>query len=123
MSRADVQLRLTGVGRDVRLPDGELLPILADVDLTVGAGEHVAVVGRSGSGKSTLLNVLGLLDSPTAGEYLLDGQDTRRLRVGGGPGCGGSASASSSSSSTCCRAAPRPRTSPRRCSTRGAVSS
>jgi putative ABC transport system ATP-binding protein len=80
MSGADVQLRLTGVGRDVRLPDGELLPILADVDLTVAAGEHVAIVGRSGSGKSTLLNVLGLLDSPTAGEYLLDGQDTRRLR-------------------------------------------
>ena len=80
MSAADVQLRLTGVGRDVRLPGGDLLPVLADVDLTVTAGEHVAIVGRSGSGKSTLLNVLGLLDSPTAGEYLLDGQDTRRLR-------------------------------------------
>lgn len=77
---SDVQLRLTGVGREVRLPDGGLLPILTDVDLTVAAGEHVSIVGRSGSGKSTLLNVLGLLDSPTSGEYLLDGQDTGRLR-------------------------------------------
>ncbi|KQS56824.1 ABC transporter ATP-binding protein [Geodermatophilus sp. Leaf369] len=74
------QLQLTGVGRDVRLPDGGVLPILTGVDLTVAAGEHVSIVGRSGSGKSTLLNVLGLLDSPTAGEYLLDGQDTARLR-------------------------------------------
>ncbi|GHE07953.1 ABC transporter ATP-binding protein [Klenkia taihuensis] len=74
------QLELTGVGREVRLPDGGVLPILTGVDLAVDAGEHVAVVGRSGSGKSTLLNVLGLLDSPTSGAYLLDGQDTARLR-------------------------------------------
>ncbi len=74
------QLELVGVGREVRLPDGGVLPILTGVDLAVDAGEHVAVVGRSGSGKSTLLNVLGLLDSPTSGRYLLDGQDTARLR-------------------------------------------
>ena len=74
------QLQLTGVGRDVRLPDGGLLSILTGIDLTVGAGEHVSIVGRSGSGKSTLLNVLGLLDSPTSGEYLLDGEPTDRLR-------------------------------------------
>ena len=74
------QLQLTGVGREVRLPDGGLLPILAEVDLAVEAGEHVSIVGRSGSGKSTLLNVLGLLDTPTSGEYLLDGVDTARLR-------------------------------------------
>lgn len=50
--------------------------VLRDVDLTVGRGEFVAVVGPSGSGKSTLLNVLGLLDSPSAGRYVLDGIDT-----------------------------------------------
>ena len=74
------QLQLTGVGRDVRLPGGDLLSILSGIDLTVDAGEHVSIVGRSGSGKSTLLNVLGLLDSPTSGEYLLDGRPTDRLR-------------------------------------------
>jgi putative ABC transport system ATP-binding protein len=80
MSRHGGQLQLTGVGREVRLPDGSLLPILTDIDLTVGTGEHVSIVGRSGSGKSTLLNVLGLLDDPTSGEYLLDGEPTDRLR-------------------------------------------
>jgi putative ABC transport system ATP-binding protein len=72
-------LELSGIGRDVRLPDGSLLPVLGGVDLDVEAGEHVSIVGRSGSGKSTLLNVLGLLDSPTAGSYLLDGEPTDSL--------------------------------------------
>jgi putative ABC transport system ATP-binding protein len=48
---------------------------LRPCDLTVAAGEHLAVVGPSGSGKSTILNVLGLLDRPTEGRYLLDGTD------------------------------------------------
>jgi putative ABC transport system ATP-binding protein len=52
---------------------------LRPCDLTVAAGDHVAVTGPSGSGKSTLLNVLGLLDRPTAGRYLLDGRDTGSL--------------------------------------------
>jgi putative ABC transport system ATP-binding protein len=74
-------LHLRGVSREVRLPDGSLLHILTGVDLDVDVGEHVSIVGRSGSGKSTLLNLLGLLDSPTAGEYLLDGEPTDRLRA------------------------------------------
>jgi putative ABC transport system ATP-binding protein len=74
-------LALHGISREVALPDGSLLPILTGVDLDVAPGEHVAVVGRSGSGKSTLLNILGLLDSPTGGEYLLDGEPTDRLRA------------------------------------------
>ncbi|GAB3467208.1 ABC transporter ATP-binding protein [Kineococcus endophyticus] len=64
---------LTDVSRSVRLPDGSDLHILTGVDLHVARGEHVAVVGRSGSGKSTLLNIIGLLDAPTSGRYLLDG--------------------------------------------------
>jgi putative ABC transport system ATP-binding protein len=48
---------------------------LRDVSLTIGHGDLVAIVGPSGSGKSTLLNLLGLLDRPTAGHYLLDGRD------------------------------------------------
>src|SRR5687768_10439185 len=48
---------------------------LQDVSLTIRPGEFLAVMGPSGCGKSTLLNVLGLLDTPTGGSYLLDGAD------------------------------------------------
>src|ERR1700693_4046475 len=56
-------------------------PVLAlrPADLVIEAGDYVAVTGASGSGKSTLLHLLGLLDSPTAGSYLLDGVDTSEL--------------------------------------------
>ncbi|WP_407341515.1 ABC transporter ATP-binding protein [Pengzhenrongella phosphoraccumulans] len=72
-------LELTDVTRSVRLPDDRILSILKGVTLSVDAGEHVAVIGRSGTGKSTLLNILGLLDSPTSGEYVLDGTPIGRL--------------------------------------------
>jgi putative ABC transport system ATP-binding protein len=52
---------------------------LRDVDLTVRRGEYVAVIGQSGSGKSTLLNMLGCLDAPTSGRYLLEGLDVAHL--------------------------------------------
>ena len=72
-------LSLAGISREVLLPDESVLPILTGVDLEVAPGEHLSVVGRSGSGKSTLLNLLGLLDTPTSGTYLLDGEPTDHL--------------------------------------------
>jgi putative ABC transport system ATP-binding protein len=52
---------------------------LRGVDLTIVAGEYVSLMGPSGSGKSTLLNIIGLLDRPSAGRYLLDGTEVTRL--------------------------------------------
>ena len=75
-------LELRDVTRSIRLPDDRMLHILQGVTIAVDAGEHVAVVGRSGTGKSTLLNILGLLDSPTTGEYLLEGVPIGRLSNG-----------------------------------------
>jgi putative ABC transport system ATP-binding protein len=52
---------------------------LAGVTETISTGDHVAIMGPSGSGKSTLLHILGCLDRPTSGEYLLDGQSVEQL--------------------------------------------
>jgi len=71
-------ITLEGVGRTYVV--GEVpVTALADVNLSVGPGEYVSIMGPSGSGKSTLLNVLGLLDRPSAGRYLLDGKDVTAL--------------------------------------------
>jgi putative ABC transport system ATP-binding protein len=55
---------------------------LREVDLAISSGEYVSVLGPSGSGKSTLLNLLGCLDRPTAGSYVLDGLEVARLDEG-----------------------------------------
>lgn len=52
---------------------------ISDVSLRVGEGEYLAIMGPSGSGKSTLMNLLGCLDTPTEGTYVLDGEDVSRL--------------------------------------------
>ncbi len=59
--------------------DEAALFALAEVDLKVKRGEFVAIMGHSGSGKSTLLNILGCLDRPTSGSYMLEGRDISRL--------------------------------------------
>jgi putative ABC transport system ATP-binding protein len=58
---------------------GETVHALDHVDLDVERGEYVSIMGPSGSGKSTLLNVLGLLDRPSSGTYMLEGEDVSTL--------------------------------------------
>ena len=61
-------------------PDGTpLVKALRQVDLRIETGQYIAIMGASGSGKSTLMNMLGCLDQPTTGSYLLDGRDVSSM--------------------------------------------
>ena len=67
-----------GVSKSYRLPRGSIR-VLDDLELEIGAGEHIALLGRSGSGKSTLLNLLGGIDRPDAGDITVGGAVISRL--------------------------------------------
>lgn len=73
MSNSAPLLEARNLSKSFRDGDGAVLPILTDINLTVQAGEFVAIVGASGAGKSTLLHLLGALDTPTGGEVVLNG--------------------------------------------------
>lgn len=71
---SDTVIRVENLDKSYRTTAG-LFPALKKVTLSIKAGEFVAIMGASGSGKSTFMNILGCLDKPSAGRYLLDGRD------------------------------------------------
>ena len=71
-------ISLKNICRSYRNGEQEL-QVLKNINLEIGEGEFVAIVGPSGSGKSTLMNTIGMLDTPTSGEYYLEGQEVARL--------------------------------------------
>ncbi|OIO74086.1 MAG: macrolide ABC transporter ATP-binding protein [Zetaproteobacteria bacterium CG1_02_53_45] len=71
-------LSLLDLGKDYDTDAGPV-PVLRELSLSINEGEFVAIMGPSGSGKSTLMNILGCLDVPSAGRYLLDGRDVGGL--------------------------------------------
>ena len=78
MSNAEPVLELRAIEKIYGLGDASLR-VLKGIDLSIVEGEYVAIIGPSGSGKSTLLNLLGCLDRPTSGAYLLSGEDVAKF--------------------------------------------
>ncbi|MBF0777362.1 ABC transporter ATP-binding protein [Streptococcus cuniculi] len=71
-------IKLTNINKSYKNGDQELR-VLKDIDLEVAEGEFLAIMGPSGSGKSTLMNIIGLLDRPTAGEYVLEDTEVSQI--------------------------------------------
>lgn len=71
-------IEIKGITRDFPL-GSEIVKVLKGVNLHINKGEYVALMGPSGSGKSTLMNILGCLDTPTGGSYILNGKDVSRM--------------------------------------------
>lgn len=71
-------IKIRGIIRDFKLGQ-ETVHVLKGIDLDIARGEYVAIMGPSGSGKSTLMNILGCLDTPTAGQYILNGKDVSKM--------------------------------------------
>jgi putative ABC transport system ATP-binding protein len=71
-------IRLSGIVKRYIMGEEELMA-LAGVDLHIGRNEYVALIGPSGSGKSTLMNLIGCLDTPSEGTYVLNGRDTSTM--------------------------------------------
>lgn len=78
MKTSGYAIQLTNVSKDY-VTDEITTKVLHSINLDVKKGEFIAITGPSGSGKSTLLNILGLLDSPTEGKYILNGTDVTKL--------------------------------------------
>ena len=78
MAQAETVIDIRKLVRNFKLGN-ETIKVLKSVDLLVQRGEYVALLGPSGSGKSTLMNILGCLDTPTEGEYYLNGREVARL--------------------------------------------
>ena len=74
-------IQLSAISRIFTMGDQEVRA-LNHIDLTINSGEYVSVMGPSGSGKSTLLNIIGLLDQPDSGTYLLENRDVTALSEG-----------------------------------------
>jgi len=74
-------IELRNIGKTYTRPTGEMVHALVDVTFRIERGDFIAIVGASGSGKSTMMNILGLLDQPSVGSYLLNGQDVAGLGV------------------------------------------
>ena len=72
-------IRLRDIGKSYYLGKQEL-PVLKGIDLLINENEYVALMGPSGSGKSTLMNILGCLDSPSYGTYVLNGKDVSHMQ-------------------------------------------
>lgn len=71
-------IKITNIKRDFVLGN-EIVYVLKGIDLEINKGEYVALMGPSGSGKSTLMNLLGCLDTPTSGNYILNGKDVSKM--------------------------------------------